>query len=171
MEKNHEIIAIGRFGRSFGVDGWIKVLSQLVSERDFANFSQIFARAKKLDPWHPLSVINSKQHGTDLLIKIANYDTKENVSLLANHTIGIIRTELPKLAEGTYYWSELIGLTVVNTKREKLGTVQQLMATGANDILVLTGERRRLIPYISQVIVKIDHREKIIYVDWEADYL
>jgi 16S rRNA processing protein RimM len=115
-------------------------------------------------------VVNSKQHGADLLIKIAEYDTKESVSLLANYTIGILRTELPKLADGTYYWSELIGLTVINTKGEKLGTVQQLMATGAHDILVLIGERRRLIPYISQVIKKVALEEKTIYVDWKADY-
>ena len=171
MEKNHGIVAIGRFGGSFGVDGWIRVSSPSVSVRDLVNFPQIFARAKKSDSWQPLSVISSKQHGTDWLIKIANHDTRESVALLANHTIGIFRTELPKLAEGTYYWSELIGLTVINTKGEKLGTVQQLMATGANDILVLTGERRRLIPYISQVIIEVDHKKNIICVDWEADYL
>ena len=84
-----------------------------------------------------------------------------------NIDICINREQLPKLPKGEYYWSDLEGLTVINKSGKKLGTVDHLIATGSNDVLVL--ENNIMIPYIDDVILEIDLKEKIIQVDWELE--
>jgi 16S rRNA processing protein RimM len=77
---------------------------------------------------------------------------------------------LPVIREGEYYWTDLIGLEVVNLNGEALGVVCELFATGANDVLRVQGERERLIPFIPQVVREVSLDSAVIRVDWELDY-
>ena len=87
------------------------------------------------------------------------------------YEIGIRRDQLPVTAPGEYYWHDLQGLTVVTVKGELLGTVGHLLETGANDVLVVNGERERLIPFVlDQVIVDVDLDKREIQVDWDKDF-
>ncbi|MBT8101100.1 MAG: ribosome maturation factor RimM, partial [Gammaproteobacteria bacterium] len=71
---------------------------------------------------------------------------------------------------GQYYWSDLEGLEVVHRDGRVLGTVQYLIETGANDVLVVQGEEERLIPFVQeQVILEVDLANGLISVDWEFD--
>ena len=66
---------------------------------------------------------------------------------------------------------DLQGLKVVTIKGELLGTVDHLIETGANDVLVVRGERERLIPFVlDQVIVNVDLDKREIQVDWDKDF-
>jgi 16S rRNA processing protein RimM len=85
--------------------------------------------------------------------------------------IGIRRDQLPGTAPGEYYWRDLQGLTVVTIKGELLGTVDHLIETGANDVLVVKGERERLIPFVlDQVIVNVDLEKREIQIDWDKGF-
>jgi len=81
-----------------------------------------------------------------------------------------LREQLPKLRGEDYYWDDLIGLEVINKEKVNLGVVQSLIATGSNDVLIVMGERKRLIPYISSVVLCVDLASKIIEVDWGQDF-
>ncbi len=85
--------------------------------------------------------------------------------------IGIPRDELPATQPDEYYWHDLQGLTVVTLAGERLGTVDHLIETGANDVLVVEGDRERLIPFVmGQVIVDVDLDKGEIQVDWDKDF-
>jgi 16S rRNA processing protein RimM len=85
--------------------------------------------------------------------------------------IALYRQQLPELEAGDYYWSDLIGLRVLNLDGVDLGQVERLIETGANDVLVLQGERERLIPYLKdQVIKQINLDDKVIQVDWDPEF-
>ena len=85
--------------------------------------------------------------------------------------INIPADQLPKLGKDEYYWAELIGLEVFTNGGESLGVVDHLLETGANDVLVLKGDRERLIPYVmGQVIKSIDLDKRQMNVDWDADF-
>jgi 16S rRNA processing protein RimM len=88
---------------------------------------------------------------------------------------------LPRLEPGDYYWSQLQGLQVWcrdagqpdNADRVLLGTVDYLIETGANDVLVVKpaagsiDQRERLIPYLpGDVVTRVDLAEAVIEVDW-----
>ncbi len=84
--------------------------------------------------------------------------------------IGVDRDALPDPEEGHYYWADLEGLTVVHRDGTELGRVAYLMATGANDVLVVDGPAERLIPFVpGEVILDVDLAAGVIRVDWEWD--
>jgi 16S rRNA processing protein RimM len=63
-------------------------------------------------------------------------------------------------------------MSVVNEVGETLGTVLELLDTGANDVLIVKGTGPDvLIPFLDSVIKQVDLQAKIIRVDWAADFL
>ena len=84
--------------------------------------------------------------------------------------IAVDRDVLPEPEDGHYYWADLEGLTDVHKDGTELGKVAYLMATGANDVLVVDGPSERLIPFVpGTVILGVDLAAGVIQVDWEWD--
>ncbi|VAW75829.1 16S rRNA processing protein RimM [hydrothermal vent metagenome] len=87
------------------------------------------------------------------------------------YEIGIPENSLPVLKSGQHYWKDLVGLQVQNADGEDFGKVDHLLETGANDVLVVKGERERLIPFVMQkVIVEVDLEQGLIRVDWDRNF-
>ena len=84
------------------------------------------------------------------------------------------REQLPGAAADEFYWADLIGLKVVNGEQHEFGRVARIMQTGANDVLVVVGdkdnERETLIPFIASAIKLVDLTAGVISVDWGRDY-
>jgi len=73
------------------------------------------------------------------------------------------KKDLPDLEDEEYYHHELIGLEVRNENGAALGTLTEIIVTGANDVYVVTpknGSKDILIPAIKSVIKKIDIESK-----------
>ncbi len=89
---------------------------------------------------------------------------------LAGEWIAVPRGQLPPAPEGEYYWVDLIGARVSNLDGDELGEVVRMMATGANDVLVVRGERERLVPFVlGHHVSEVDLARRRIVVDWEMD--
>jgi 16S rRNA processing protein RimM len=70
-----------------------------------------------------------------------------------------------------FYWADLIGLRVITVGGVDLGRIAQLFETGANDVIVVQGDRERLIPYIWQQVVRdVDLAAGEMRVDWDPDF-
>lgn len=83
----------------------------------------------------------------------------------------VSRSLLPATAPGEFYWNDLEGLRVRTIEGVELGTVSHLFATGANDVLVVKGERERLVPFIRDSVVReIDIAAGTIVVDWDPEF-
>ncbi|MBU0744406.1 MAG: ribosome maturation factor RimM [Gammaproteobacteria bacterium] len=162
-------VMVGRFGRAFGVLGWIKIISFTTPRENILDFQPWLIR--KNDQWEELYFESSKSRVGSIIVKLASCNSPEEVSSFTNIDINILREQLPKLSNDEYYWDDLIGLEVINTDGVKLGVVQSLLATGSNDVLVVMGDSKRLIPYVSSVIVNVDLPNKSIHVDWGEDFL
>ncbi len=121
------------------------------------------------------TIENGKLHGSGIIAKLTGVDTRNTAEAIVGSEIWVLTAELPKLANGEYYWYQLLGLKVITTDGKTLGNVARLMETGANDVLVVTSETDAseiLIPYIqNQVIKNIDLSGKLIIVDWQADFI
>ena len=81
-----------------------------------------------------------------------------------------MKESLPKLNKDQYYWNDLIGFEVLNLKNTSFGIVDTFIETGANDVIVLKGDKERLIPYTPETVLKVDVGGKKIIVDWDEDF-
>ncbi len=54
---------------------------------------------------------------------------------------------------------------------QRLGRVERLLETGANDVLVVRGERERLIPFVPGAQVRrVDLEAGVVEVDWDPEF-
>jgi 16S rRNA processing protein RimM len=166
MKKN-EFIIIGKIGSTYGVHGWLKIHSYTELPLDILAYSTWhLARDHQLSQAYKLE--EGRAHGKGIIAKLIGITSPEEARLLTGASIAIERTQLPCLKLNEYYWSDLIGLTVINNDGEYLGKVKYVMATGANDVLVVKGKTEFAIPYLlEKVILSINLEKQEIHVDWE----
>jgi len=159
---------MGRVAAPFGVRGWIKVYAYtnvLDSLLDFPLW-----RLSCDGGWRDYRLLDGAIHGKSLLAQLEGVSDRSAAEALHGCEIAVGRTELPQPEHGEFYWSDLIGLLVVNTQGVELGKVDSLLETGADDVLVVKGERERLIPFVKQIVLDVDQATGVIRVEWGADY-
>jgi 16S rRNA processing protein RimM len=112
-------------------------------------------------------VERSRSHASYILMKFVGYDTDMSVAKLRGQLVQIPADQAAKLKKGQYYHHQIIGLNVVTTEGAPVGTLTEILETGANDIyLVKTPENKEiLLPAIKSVIKNIDLDAKTITVD------
>ncbi|RKZ45698.1 MAG: ribosome maturation factor RimM [Candidatus Parabeggiatoa sp. nov. 3] len=160
---------LGRISGLYGVRGWLKVFSYTRPITNILNYSpwQLYQQGQ----WQTLALCEGKTHGKGIIVRLETIQDRDQAAQLQDAEIAVNRSQLPRTPESEYYWADLIGLTVVNREDITLGQVAHLLETGANDVLVLKGERERLIPFVQdQVILDVDLVQGIIQVDWDDDF-
>jgi 16S rRNA processing protein RimM len=116
-------------------------------------------------------VIEGKKHGNRLIARIENIEDRDAAEALVHQPIAVYREQLPEAEAGQYYWTDLIGLRVELEDGTALGTIENLMATGANDVMVVQGDRQRLVPFVREQYVKrVDLEDGVVVVDWDPDF-
>lgn len=167
-EANNEYVIVGKIGKTYGIHGWLKVFSYTEVITDLLDFDTWYL--EEGNGWKAISEKAGREHSGAVVIKLPGYDTPEQARILTGKKIAVTRKQLPKLGKDEYYWADLDGLTVINQHGETLGKITQILATGANDVLVIKDEqgKEQAIPYLlSSVITKIDLKNQVMYVDWE----
>jgi 16S rRNA processing protein RimM len=162
-----KIIKVGKIGSTYGVHGWIKVLSYTEYGASILDYKPWYL-SKNEENWQPHVIEDGRMHNNRVIVKFQDINSPEEAALLTGNFVGIPRSLLPVLEKNEFYWSDLEGLTVINKNGDVLGTVIYLMATGSNDVLVIKGEKEHAIPYLpGDVILEINLEKKEIHVDWE----
>lgn len=112
------------------------------------------------------SVDWAKPHGKGVLMAIAGVADRETAETLIGSRLLVDRSLLPDLEEGTYYWFELIGLSVYTPQGRYLGKLETIMPTGSNDVYVVRdGEAEILVPALASVVQVIDTDQRRMEVD------
>ncbi len=165
MSADKDFVSLGYINGVFGVKGWVKVFS----------YTRPRAGILDYDTWYlnrePVKVTHGHPQGQGVVAKFEHINDRDQARLLTRVEIEVKREQLPSLTQDDYYWSDLEGLEVFNLSGERLGQVNYLMETGANDVLVLKGEQACLIPWkIPEIVKQVDLQQGRIDVDWEADF-
>ena len=162
------LVALGRVSGLHGVQGWVKIHSDTRPRENILDYSPWYLLRHGV--WEPWEVVRGRPQGKTLVAQLRGCTDREQARRLMGATIAVRRWQLGESEEG-YYWTDLEGLEVVNLQGVALGRVDHLMETGANDVLVVKGERERLIPWLpGEVVHDVDLVGGRIRVDWDPDF-
>jgi len=162
-------INVGRISGVFGVKGWVKVFSFTDSRENILNYSPWLL--KKDSETRTVTVIDGKLQGKAVVAQLDGVNDRDQAASFMGWDIFITPDQLPKVEKDEYYWSDLIGLNVETNLGVQLGIVDSLLETGANDVVIVKGERERVIPFLQgQTIINIDLDAGRMVVDWDPDF-
>lgn len=167
---NSDFLNAGQISGVFGVKGWVKIFSYTHPRENILQYSPW--RLQKNDQIREIKVKAGQRHGNSVVAELEGVTDRDEAVALMGWDIFILRQQLPKTQSDEYYWTDLVGLDVQTESGVKLGKVDYLMETGANDVLVVVdGETERLIPFLQkQTVLTIDLDHKLMIVDWDPDF-
>lgn len=170
VEKNW--VLVGSIGRPHGIKGWVKINSYTEPLNNILNYQPWHLRAPNKEIHaHPIEIISHRVNDQHIVVQFENCETPESARLFTNYKIYVQRQKFPQLPYQTYYWTDLEGLSVYTCENTYLGVVQSLFSTGSNDVLIVKGEKRHLIPFLFEHTIKsIDLEQQVIIVDWDPHF-
>ncbi len=180
VSSTDDLVVLGRIASAYGIKGWVKILSHTDPRQGILDYSPWLIKTRD-GGWEKLDLVASRVHGKGVVARIVGCEDRTAAEQYRGMEIAVKSEQLPDLGEEEYYWRELEGLKVVVTEEDRdpvvLGRVAHVMATGANDVLVVKGcedsldQRERLLPYLwDQVIKEVDLDAGKIRVDWDPDF-
>lgn len=168
MTQDNYII-VGKVGAANGVKGWVKIISDTQTPSDIFKYAPWHLNIN--GQWQETEVANYKQQGKGFVAQLPGCCDRDEAEKLTNTDIAITKKQLPALNDDETYWVDLEGLEVINLEGTLLGKVNHLFRTGSNDVLVVDGERERLIPYLKgQVVKEVSKENRVITVDWDSEF-
>lgn len=169
-DAGQRLIAVGKLHGAFGVRGEVKLESHTDPAQAIARYQPWILRDVRGDE-HSVTGVRVRPGAKGLIATLPEVQDRDAAEALRGVEIFVPRSALPPPAPGEYYWVDLEGLRVVNLEGVEFGTVSHLFDTGANLVLVVQGERERMIPFVQPDYVReVDFDAGIIRVDWDADF-
>lgn len=169
QDVSEDHVILGRVTGLFGVRGWVKVFSYTEPRENIVGYRRWMIGQG--GSWKQVKVLAGRRQGKGVVAQLEGFEERDQAASLIGAEIAISRAELPPANAGEYYWIDLIGCEVVAPDGAVLGRVENMLETGANDVLVVKGEREMLIPFIRELVVKaVDLGERRITVDWDSEF-
>ena len=171
-----DLIEVGYISGAYGLRGGIRVTPHSTDADALLNVKTWWLDKPSL---RSVSVRTAKMHGGDVIATLVGMPGRDAAEALKGTGVHISRAAFPALEEDEYYWSDLIGMDVVNLEGEALGKVSDMMSNGPQSILRIqpvaipdSTEKapERLVPFVDQFVKHVDLKAKKITLDWGLDY-
>lgn len=175
-----DAIEVGRIADAWGIKGWFKVLPYSADPEALFSSKRWFLMptekgVKTFSGVAKLAITEAKIHSGTVVALARAVDDRNAAEALRGARIFVSRSSFPTAEKDEYYWVDLIGLSVVNREGVALGSVKELLSTGAQTVLVMDYEQdgktlERMIPFVAVYIDDVDLPARRILVDWQADF-
>lgn len=163
-------VVIAQLGRPYGIKGWVWLQVFTRPSENIKRYRDVVLRTER-GQTRSVQIEKLTVHPKGIAVKLAGFDDRTAIESVARAEVLVSRDALPPAGPNEYYWRDLIGCLVVHLSGEELGEVRDMMETGANDVLVVQGERERLIPFLpDEVIRAVDLDARRIEVDWDPEF-
>ena len=167
-QHDDDLICVGHILGSQGIKGWVRVFSNTSPRENIVSYSPWLL---ELGNELKTVAVSGRSQGKNVVASIEGIEDRTQADELTGCRIFIKPEQLPRLEAGEYYWSDLIGLSVETLQGDPLGEVASMMETGADDVMVLKGERERLIPFVvDHIVTEVDLVNRRLVVDWSTEY-
>ena len=164
-----KLVTLGRVNGLLGVKGWLKIYSYTDPRDSIVDFSTWVLRTGNDE--QTVELEDGRKHGRTVVVKLKAIDDRDQAEALVGADITVERDALAPCDPGEYYWTDLEGSTVVTVQGESLGRLDHLFETGGHDVMVVIGDRRRLIPFVQEKVVReVRLEQNIIVVDWDPTF-
>lgn len=158
-------VELGRIVGAFGIKGWVRLRSYTDPADGILRYRQWLIGGRE---WQ---VVEGRGQGDSVVAALAGLADRDAAAALRGATIEVARSALPKPGRGKFYWTDVLGSEVVSTAGAKLGTLSSVTSNGAQDVMVVTGDVERLIPFVVGPIVQnVDPAAKRIVVEWDPKW-
>lgn len=159
-------VVIGKISGVHGVKGWLKVFSYTEPRENV--FSYTPWQIEENESWVEMTFTERGKRGKTQVVKFENVEDRDTASQFIHRRIAVDRALLPEPMPGEYYWADLLQMDVVTVSGNRLGSIVDIRETGANDVLIVEGETRCLIPFVkNEIIRQVDMDSGVIQVEWQ----
>ncbi len=173
-----DLIQVGHVTGAYGLRGAIRVTPYSLDADALLNVKTWWLDKPSL---RAVKVRTAKFHSGDVTATLVDLSERDLAEALKGATVQVSRADFPALTEDEYYWTDLIGMDVVNLEGEALGKVTDMMHNGAQSILRITPApavdapldakvEERMVPFVDQFVKTVDQNAKLITLDWGLDY-
>ena len=165
------LIAVGRILGAHGRDGEIRVRSTSDVPGRFEEGQVLILSKDGMIPEEEtyrisISRTTVSKGNVELILALQGYHDRDLALKFAGYWLCVAQSEVPPAEEGEYFHYQLLGLKVRTQEGEELGTLAEILETGANDVYVVTGgEKELLVPAVGHVVREIDIDAGLIVVD------
>ena len=164
-----DLVVMGRVSGIFGVGGWVRVFSYTMPRSNILAYSPWYLN--RAGQWNKRELLDGRTQGKGIVARIEGCEDRDQAAELMTAAIAVERDQLLPTRPGEFYWNDLQGLRVNTVDGVDLGRIDHLFETGSNDVIVVKGDRDRLIPYIwGEVVRQVDLDSGLMVVDWEPDF-
>lgn len=162
------LLCVGHILGAQGIQGWVRIFSNTSPRENILEYSPWLIEQ---DDELVTVKIKGRLQGKHVLARLDGVEDRNQAERLTGCRLYIEAEQLPRLEAGDYYWSALIGLAVETLDAEPLGVIEAMMETGADDVMVLQGERERLVPFVmGEIVTEVDLENRRLVVNWSAEY-
>jgi len=170
MKDNERRILLGRIVGAFGVRGEIKLESWTEPRSAIFRYQPWILRSPNGHE-STLEGARGRDTGKHLVARFPGIEDRDTVEAMHGTEVFVARSALPPPNADEYYWVDLEGLDVKTVEGVALGQVSHLFSTGANDVVVVRGDRERMIPFVVPEFVKsVDFEANLVVVDWDPEF-
>ncbi|MBK7955841.1 MAG: 16S rRNA processing protein RimM [Candidatus Accumulibacter sp.] len=168
------MIVLGKVAAACGLHGEVRVFPYADDPLAWSRLPHWWIGQEGDAPplWRQTRLIKCQVRNDLLIAQLACASDRTAAEAMRGVLVGAPRAALPPTRTDEYYWADLVGLEVINTREQSLGCILGLIETPANTVLrVADGEgAERLLPFVAAVVLDVDLVERRVRVDWEADW-
>ena len=160
-------LKVGKIVNTHSLKGEVKVISSTdFEEQRFEKGTELLITCGN-QVVKEVTVESYRTHKNNLLVKFVGIDSIEEAEKLKNLQIKIDSDNIGELEENEFYFHEIIGCEVFDENGKSLGEILEILTPGANDVWVIKSQNGKeiLIPYIEDVVKKIDVENKKIDIE------
>ncbi len=169
--SSNDIVVLGRLADPYGIQGWLWLYPFGDDPLSWADMP-VWWIAREGEPWRECRLKSLKAHSNGVVVLLDGVADRTTAESMKGVLVGAPREALPKTDKNEFYWTDLIGLDVINAADERLGKVVGLIETGANAVLRVLGDDQveRLLPFVSAVVLAVEKEVGQIRVEWGSDW-
>lgn len=161
------LVRIGRLGRPHGLQGTL-ALDGADLTADELMAVKTFVWRGKAGAERELVLENARDGVPRALVHFRGIDSRESAGELVNGELWAEPEQIPDPGPGVAYTFQLMGSRVVTEDGRELGTLADILATGAHPVYVVRGEREWMLPAHPGVVKQVDLKTRLITVELPA---